>query len=94
VRKPVCASATAATVATSGLGEPTYVITGWRKATQSGNDDLHTAQLIERVRVGQPARALATAAAVRKSREAVAILRPRPRTVTMVGIGSHAIPFD
>jgi hypothetical protein len=41
--------------------------------------------LIERVRVGRPARALATAAAVRKSREAAAIL----------GLGpDHADPRD
>jgi 2-phosphosulfolactate phosphatase len=49
----VCASATAATVAISGLGEPTYVITGSRDATQSGNDDLHGA--IDRAGSSRPA---------------------------------------
>lgn len=81
----VCASATAAAVAISGLGEPTYIITGWRDATQSDNDDLRTAQLIERVRVGQPARAVGTATAVRHSREAAAILALGP---------DHADPRD
>lgn len=66
----VCASATAAAVANSGLGDPTYVITGWFDDDHPGLDDMETAGLIERVRLGQPARAHLTAQAVRDSPEA------------------------
>jgi 2-phosphosulfolactate phosphatase len=50
----VCASATAAAVDRSGLGDPTYVITGRfdDKPGMNGADDLATAQLIDRARVG------------------------------------------
>ena len=57
----VCASATAAAVAGSGLGDPTYVISGWRDDEHPGEDDQETARLIERVRTGEPIRARETA---------------------------------
>lgn len=66
----VCATATAAAVRDSGLGDPTYVITGWLDDERRGEDDRDTAELVERVRTGRPARAAETAAAVRTSREA------------------------
>lgn len=68
----VCASATAAVVRASGLGDPTYVITG-RSAvdpTINGLDDLATAELIERARVGDDLAADRTARFVRDSDEA------------------------
>src|SRR4051812_49691151 len=48
----VCASATAAAVASSGLGEPTYVITGWfaDRADRPGNDDPLPADHIDALR--------------------------------------------
>jgi len=70
----VCASATAAAVAGSGLGDPTYVISGWRDDEHPGEDDQETARLIERVRTGKPIRARETAKAVAESREAAVTL--------------------
>ena len=68
----VCASATAAAVEATGLGAPTYVVTGWVPAdARHGRDDQATAELIERVRTGQPARAEETAAFVAGTREAI-----------------------
>jgi 2-phosphosulfolactate phosphatase len=51
----VCASATAAAVRSSGLGTPTYVITGnfVDDPDMDGGDDLATAELIERARLGE-----------------------------------------
>ena len=51
----VCASATAAAVRSSGLGAPTYVITGnfVDDPDMDGGDDLATAELIERARLGE-----------------------------------------
>lgn len=66
----VCASATAAAVNASGLGEPAYVITGWFDEAHPGNDDMATARLVERARTGAPIEAHATATAVARSREA------------------------
>ena len=66
----VCATATARAVTAAGLGDPSYVITGRRSAEQLGEDDLLTAQLIERVRMDEPIDADATARAVAGSREA------------------------
>ena len=66
----VCATATARAVTAAGLGDPDYVITGQRSAEQQGEDDLLTAQLIERVRGGEPIDAEATARAVAGSHEA------------------------
>jgi 2-phosphosulfolactate phosphatase len=68
----VCASATARAVEAAGLGPPTYVISG-RFEDQpeiTGSDDLFTAQLIERARVGEALRADETALAVTESDEA------------------------
>jgi 2-phosphosulfolactate phosphatase len=71
----VNASATAAAVQTAGLGAPTYVITGWGgPASGSGADDLVTAELIERARIGQPLRAAETARLVGTSEEAARTL--------------------
>jgi 2-phosphosulfolactate phosphatase len=67
----VCASATAAAVATLSPDPPTYVITGrFEETTDAGQDDLLTAKLIERARSGQPLEAEATAKAVAQSEEA------------------------
>lgn len=67
----VVASATAAAVMQSGLGTPTYVITGrFADLPDGGADDLLTAELIERARTGEPLDAAATAAAVADSEEA------------------------
>ncbi len=72
----VCASATARAVAASGLGRPTYVITGQfpDDPVHTGDDDLATAELIERARQGRPLAAADTAARVAGSSEAVATL--------------------
>lgn len=71
----VCASATAAAVARSDLGTPDYVITGWfDDDDRSGQDDLDTARLIERLRVGLPVQAAVTARSVADSREALRTL--------------------
>ena len=72
----VCASATARAVTTSGLGEPTYVITGRFKdrPDRPGVDDLLTAELIERARLGQDLDAAGTAEAVATSDEAASTL--------------------
>ena len=52
----VCASATARAVEESGLGEPSYVITGCSpdRPDDTGDDDRLTADLIERARTGRP----------------------------------------
>ena len=67
----VCASATAAAVDACGLGAPTYVITGrFPDDPGGGEDDLWTAELIERARLSRPLDAEATALAVATSAEA------------------------
>ena len=67
----VCASATAAAIESTGLGAPTYVITGrFPDHPDGGEDDLLTAELIERARTGRPLDAAATAEAVARSPEA------------------------
>ena len=49
----------------AGLGAPTYVITGrFPDAAHRGEDDLLTAELIERIRTDRPDDAEATAAAI------------------------------
>jgi 2-phosphosulfolactate phosphatase len=71
----VCASATAAAVRSAGLGTPTYVISGWSAhAPGSGEDDVATAHLIERARLGMPLEATATARSVATSDEAARTL--------------------
>ena len=68
----VVASATAAAVRASGLGTPTYVITGRlaEAGPASGSDDRATAGLIERARLGLPLEADRTAHDVATSDEA------------------------
>jgi len=71
----VNASATAAAanraIDDGGYGAPTYVITGrFPDRPDGGEDDLITAQCIERIRTGGPTRAAATSDAVTRSREA------------------------
>jgi phosphosulfolactate phosphohydrolase-like enzyme len=68
----VCASATARAVAASGLGEPTYLITGRfeDRPDRPGYDDFVTAELIERARLGQDLDAARTAWEVAESDEA------------------------
>ena len=72
----VTASATAAAVGASGLGAPTYVITGDfpDRPDRSGHDDRLTAQLIERARTGAPLDADVTAQMVAASDEAARTL--------------------
>jgi 2-phosphosulfolactate phosphatase len=71
----VCASATAAAVEATGLGTPTYLITGRFPARGlTGEDDLLTAQLIERARTSQPLDAETTAQGVATSDEAARTL--------------------
>ena len=72
----VCASATARAVAASGLGEPTYLITGRfeDRPDRPGYDDLVTAELIERARLGHELDVARTARAVAESDEAVLTL--------------------
>jgi 2-phosphosulfolactate phosphatase len=71
----VNASATAAAVAATGSGAPAYVLTGWfQDDVHRGDDDRATAELIERVRTGEPARAAETAAHVAGTREAIRTL--------------------
>lgn len=68
----VCATATAKAVTAAGLGSPTYVITGRTEDQDElkGHDDRLTADLIDRVRLGQRRRALTTAAALHQTYEA------------------------
>jgi 2-phosphosulfolactate phosphatase len=71
----VIASATARAVLDAGLGAPTYIITGWGSGSPGGGvDDLATAELIERARLGLPLDAAATAARVTSSEEAIRTL--------------------
>lgn len=52
----VCSPATARAVGASGLGDPSYVITGCfpDRPDDTGDDDRLTADVIERVRTGRP----------------------------------------
>lgn len=70
----VCATATAAAVRDSGLGAPSYVITGWRGDERPGLDDLETARLIDRAWAGAPLGAEQTARAVATGDEAARTL--------------------
>lgn len=81
----VCASATAAAVARLGDAPPAYVITGRFDEANSGLDDLLTAELIERARLGEPLLAGQTAHAVATSPEAERTLALGP---------PHAVPED
>jgi 2-phosphosulfolactate phosphatase len=68
----VCASATAAAINSSGLPEPTYVITGRFDDVPdaTGDDDYATAAFIEQTRIGAEPDAALAAHAVATSREA------------------------
>ncbi len=72
----VCASATAATVATSGLGPPTYVITGWfaDRDDRPGTDDRLTATYLDALRRGERPDAATVARAVATTDEATRTL--------------------
>lgn len=72
----VCASATAAAVRASDLGDPTYVISGRFEDNpdMSGADDLATAELIDRARVGDELDADRTGRLVATSDEAARTL--------------------
>jgi 2-phosphosulfolactate phosphatase len=75
----VCATATARAVEAAGHGAPAYVITGrFPDRPAGGDDDLATAELIERIRLGEPARAAETAAYVAGSDEAASTLALGP----------------
>lgn len=75
----VTASATARAVAASGLGAPDYVLSGVLPAhAMTGDDDLLTAQLVERARLGEPLDARATGAAVAATDEAAHTLALGP----------------
>jgi 2-phosphosulfolactate phosphatase len=80
----VVASATARAVRDSGLGTPTYVISGQFRddPVMTGDDDRATAELIERVRVGQPPEAPEAARFVASTMEA-------QRTLALGGADSH-----
>lgn len=75
-----CASATARAVNAAALGEPTYVITGrFEDAPHTtGDDDVMTADLIERARLGRPLDAAATSAALLTTNEAAKTLALGP----------------
>ncbi len=75
-----CASATARAVNAAGMGEPTYVITGRfeDRPDVSGADDVMTADLIERARLGRPLDAAATSAALLATTEAAKTLALGP----------------
>jgi 2-phosphosulfolactate phosphatase len=76
----VVASATAAAIHASGLGMPTYVLTGRDPARgpESGSDDRATAELIERARQGRPLEAERTSRDVATSAEAAHTLALGP----------------
>ena len=72
----VCASATAAAIQSSGLGAPTYFITGNFEGNpeMNGVDDLATAELIERARLSEDLDAERTSELVAASHEALRTL--------------------
>ncbi len=93
-----CASATARAVVASGLGEPTYVITG-RFEDRPGReaaDDLLTAELIERARTGAPLDVAATSAALRTTDEArkTLALGPEHTDPTDIELAARVDAFD
>jgi 2-phosphosulfolactate phosphatase len=73
------ASATARAVEAAGLGEPAYVITGrFEDRPDGGTDDVLTAELIERARLGRPLDAPAASAALLATDEAARTLALGP----------------
>jgi 2-phosphosulfolactate phosphatase len=82
----VCASATARAVSASGLGAPTYVVTGQTlDSERMGHDDLAVAEFIERIRLGIVDDGAATARYLLTCDEAL-------RTLALAG--EHADPDD
>jgi 2-phosphosulfolactate phosphatase len=82
-----CASATARAVEAAGLGDPTYVITGYfaDAPDTTGDDDRLTADFIERARLGGDLDAEATARALLATHEATRTLALGP---------DHCDPLD
>jgi 2-phosphosulfolactate phosphatase len=80
----VVATATANVVRASGLGAPAYVITGMfaDDLVMTGDDDRATAELIERIRVGESPKSDETASFVASTLEA-------ERTLALGGEDSH-----
>jgi 2-phosphosulfolactate phosphatase len=73
------ASATARAVEAAGLGEPAYVITGrFEDRPDGGTDEVLTAELIERARLGRPLDAPAASAALLATDEAARTLALGP----------------
>jgi 2-phosphosulfolactate phosphatase len=89
----VCASATARAVNAAGLGEPTYVITGRfeDRPGSSGDDDVMTARLIERARLGQPLDTAATSTALLATNEATKTLALGPEHCDPTDVALAAI---
>jgi 2-phosphosulfolactate phosphatase len=74
-----CASATAAAVDASMLGDPTYVITGrFPDQPDKGEDDVLTAEFIERARLGLPLDRAETTSWLLQSDQARGTLRLGP----------------
>lgn len=94
----VCASATAAAVRASALGDPTYVITGKVMGSRSANgtDDTATAQLIERARLGVDLDAESTSRFVANSEEAKRTLALGPGHVDPedIALATRVDAFD
>lgn len=94
----VCASATAAAVRASALGDPTYVITGKVTGNRSANgtDDTATAQLIERARLGVDLDAESTSRFVANSEEAKRTLALGPGHVDPedIALATRVDAFD
>lgn len=84
----VCASATAAAVSEADIGVPSYVITGNFDGRDdvNGEDDILTADLIERVRLGMDKRAAETAVALVETAEASKTLALGPEHVDPLDI--------
>lgn len=91
----VCASATARAVNESGLGRPTYVITGdWPgRPDLKGLDDRATADFIESVRTGSPRDPRGVARTVADSEEAARTLALGPGHVDPADV-QYAVDVD
>lgn len=94
----VCASATARAVNAAGLGEPAYVITGRFEDAPgaSGDDDVMTADLIERARLGRPLDSAATSTALLATNEAAKTLALGPEHCdpTDIQLAARVDAFD
>jgi 2-phosphosulfolactate phosphatase len=91
----VCASATASAIVGSGLGAPTYVLTGWfaDRPEHSGDDDRLTAEHIEALRVGRDPDPALVARLVASSDEASRTLALGPEHVDPADI-TYATDVD